>query len=50
VPKPFGRVAVVIGAPLEVQGTDDETVERARQELERALRDLEARACRVLEA
>jgi lysophospholipid acyltransferase (LPLAT)-like uncharacterized protein len=50
VPKPFGRAAVVIGAPLDVQGTDEETVERARQELERALQDLEARARRVLEA
>jgi len=50
VPKPFGRAAVMIGAPLEVPGTDEETLERARQELERALRDLEARACRVLEA
>jgi len=50
VPKPFSRVAVVIGQPIEVAGTEDEPVERARQEIERALRDLEARACRVLEA
>jgi lysophospholipid acyltransferase (LPLAT)-like uncharacterized protein len=48
VPKPFSRVAVVIGAPMHVAGTADEVVERARTELGRALESLETRARRVL--
>src|SRR5688572_22102072 len=31
VPKPFSRIALVIGTPLEVNGTDEETVESRRK-------------------
>jgi lysophospholipid acyltransferase (LPLAT)-like uncharacterized protein len=48
VPKPFSRVAVVIGEPMYVAGTDDAVVESARTELGRALESLESRARRVL--
>jgi lysophospholipid acyltransferase (LPLAT)-like uncharacterized protein len=48
IPKPFARAVVVFGAPLEVCGTEEQIVENGRQELERALEDLEARARRVL--
>ena len=44
VPKPFSRVAVAIGAPLEVNGTDETLVERKRLELEQTLAGLEARS------
>ncbi|HET7218494.1 MAG TPA: lysophospholipid acyltransferase family protein [Vicinamibacterales bacterium] len=46
IPKPFARVHVVIGEPIAVHGTSDEEVEVARQQIERALADLEARARR----
>lgn len=42
IPRPFARVRVVYGAPLEVRRTDDQ--ERARHRLERALADAEAEA------
>jgi lysophospholipid acyltransferase (LPLAT)-like uncharacterized protein len=48
IPKPASRVAVVIGEPLSVTATDDETVESARRTIERALEELETRARRVL--
>ena len=48
VPKPFSEVAVVIGEPMFVTGTDEAVVEGARTELERALESLETRARRVL--
>lgn len=48
VPKPFSRVAVVIGEPMYVAGTDEAVVEGARTELGRALKGLESRARRVL--
>jgi lysophospholipid acyltransferase (LPLAT)-like uncharacterized protein len=48
IPKPFSEASVVIGEPIIVAGTDDDTVERARTELERALETLEARARSVL--
>jgi lysophospholipid acyltransferase (LPLAT)-like uncharacterized protein len=48
VPKPFSRLAVVIGEPMYVAGTDDAVVESARTELGRALESLESRARRVL--
>ena len=47
IPKPFARLRVAIGAPIAVDGTGDEDVEVARQRIERALEDLEARARRV---
>jgi len=48
VPKPFSTVAVAIGEPMFVTGTDDGVIEEARTELGRALEALEARARRVL--
>jgi lysophospholipid acyltransferase (LPLAT)-like uncharacterized protein len=48
VPKPFSTVAVAIGEPMFVAGTDDGVVENARTELGRALESLESRARRVL--
>jgi lysophospholipid acyltransferase (LPLAT)-like uncharacterized protein len=47
IPKPFTTVALVIGEPLAVPDTTEATVEAKRQELERVLGGLEARA-RVL--
>ncbi len=44
VPKPFARVALVVGAPIEVSGTDEPVVEAKRVELEHALGALEQRA------
>jgi lysophospholipid acyltransferase (LPLAT)-like uncharacterized protein len=44
VPQPFGTVAVVIGAPMQVPGTDAEVVEQHRRDLEIILNDLRARA------
>jgi lysophospholipid acyltransferase (LPLAT)-like uncharacterized protein len=46
VPKPFARVAIAIGAPIEVSGTDESLVEQKRVELERALAVLEESATR----
>jgi len=48
IPKPYRTVAVAIGAPMEVSGTAEESVERARTEVERALVVLETRARGVL--
>jgi lysophospholipid acyltransferase (LPLAT)-like uncharacterized protein len=49
VPKPWSRVAMVIGEPLDVPaGADDETQEAKRVELERRLRELERRAVDLL--
>jgi lysophospholipid acyltransferase (LPLAT)-like uncharacterized protein len=50
IPKPASRVAVVIGEPMTVPATDEETVEAARKQIERALETLETRARRVLGA
>jgi lysophospholipid acyltransferase (LPLAT)-like uncharacterized protein len=44
VPKPFSRVALAIGAPLQVRGTAKDTIDAARIDLERALGVLEAAA------
>jgi lysophospholipid acyltransferase (LPLAT)-like uncharacterized protein len=44
VPKPFSTVAIAIGAPIAVPGTDDATVEAKRRELEASLAALEQRA------
>jgi lysophospholipid acyltransferase (LPLAT)-like uncharacterized protein len=44
VPKPFSRVAVVIGGPLAVQDTRSATIAAAGRDLERTLEDLEGRA------
>jgi lysophospholipid acyltransferase (LPLAT)-like uncharacterized protein len=48
IPKPFSRVAIAIGAPIEVPGIDAATLERKRVELEQALRDLEQRTSALL--
>jgi lysophospholipid acyltransferase (LPLAT)-like uncharacterized protein len=50
IPKPFSPMAVMIGAPITVEGTSEAEVERGRTKLERALEDLETRARRVLGA
>jgi len=50
VPKPFARVAVAIGAPMEVSGTDERLVEEKRLELERTLTSLEEKAKAVRSA
>src|SRR6188474_1796813 len=44
VPKPGSDVSVAIGAPIDVPGTDDSTVEHWRAELERVLGQLERQA------
>ena len=46
VPKPFSRVALAVGAPIEVRGTDAALVEQKRLELERVLAMLEQQAVR----
>ena len=43
IPKPFATMRVAIGAPFAVEGTTEDAVERGRQQLERALQELEAR-------
>jgi lysophospholipid acyltransferase (LPLAT)-like uncharacterized protein len=48
IPKPFTTVALAIGAPLDVPDTAEATVEAKRQELERVLGGLEARARAML--
>jgi len=48
IPKPYSTVAVIIGEPIDVTGTEPNTTEEARTKIERALRQLEARARRVL--
>jgi lysophospholipid acyltransferase (LPLAT)-like uncharacterized protein len=49
IPKPFATVAIAIGEPLYVATDTDETgIEAGRQELERRLRVVEQRACRML--
>lgn len=48
VPKPFSTVAIAIGAPLAVNGTDETTIESARRELESILGGLEQRARAML--
>jgi len=44
VPKPFANVGMAIGEPMFVPDTKDDTLERCRVELERALAALELRA------
>ena len=49
IPKPFSTVALVVGEPLEVpRDATDEQMESMRQELERRLRVVEARAIEML--
>ena len=44
IPKPFSTVAVVVGEPMFVSGTDDGVIESACRELGRALESLESPA------
>jgi lysophospholipid acyltransferase (LPLAT)-like uncharacterized protein len=48
IPKPFSSVALVIGPPIPVPDTADETIEAKRLELEAALASLEARALALI--
>ena len=48
IPRPFSTVAVVIGEPFEVRGTDESVVEAARVELEQRLSALERRSLGLL--
>ena len=48
VPKPFSTVAIVLGAPVKVAGSDEAALERCRGELERTLERLEVRASNLL--
>jgi lysophospholipid acyltransferase (LPLAT)-like uncharacterized protein len=48
IPKPFARAAIAIGAPFEVNGTSDETIQTRRRDLEAELAALEARAHALL--
>lgn len=49
VPKPWSRVAIVIGAPIEVPGdADGPTIEQKRTELEQSLAGLQERALAVV--
>jgi lysophospholipid acyltransferase (LPLAT)-like uncharacterized protein len=50
IPKPFSTVALTVGEPMDVpNGASDEGLEQIRQELERRLVVLEARAAQMLE-
>ena len=49
IPKPASDVAIAIGEPLDISGTDDETVEAGRLTVERVLADLERQARRMLD-
>jgi len=49
IPRPWSRVAIVLGAPLEVHGdADPDAIEAARAELERRLAALEGEALALL--
>jgi lysophospholipid acyltransferase (LPLAT)-like uncharacterized protein len=49
IPKPFSRVALVVGEPFHVAGdADDHAIETARLELETRLQALETRAANLL--
>ncbi len=44
VPKPFARIGLAIGEPIDVASTDDTEIERGRLEIERVLAALEHKA------
>lgn len=48
IPKPFSTVALVIGPPIAVEGTDDPTLQRKLAEVGHALQSLEHRAIELL--
>jgi lysophospholipid acyltransferase (LPLAT)-like uncharacterized protein len=49
IPKPGSDVAIAIGEPIEVAGTDAASIEAGRVEVERALQRLEAQTREMLE-
>jgi lysophospholipid acyltransferase (LPLAT)-like uncharacterized protein len=48
IPKPGSDVAIAIGEPIDVAGTDDATIEAERQRLEQVLAELEERTKMML--
>ena len=48
IPRPFSAVAIAIGDPVYVTGTDEAVIEAARVALETTLRRLEDRARAML--
>ena len=50
VPKPFARVGLAVGEPMRVPDTNDDTIERARVELEQRLAALATRARQLSKA
>ena len=48
IPRPGSDVAIAIGRPIDVGATDDESIEQARQMLERELGRLERRATEMI--
>ena len=49
VPKPGADLAIAIGEPIEVPATDEDTIERSRQQLEEVLAVLERQALAMVE-
>lgn len=49
VPKPGADLAIAIGEPIEVPATDEDTIERRRQQLEEVLAVLERQALAMVE-
>ena len=48
IPKPFARIALAIGTPIEVADTSERTVESATKHLQHALHALELTAQRIV--
>lgn len=48
IPKPFARIAVTIGPPIDVPDTDQATIGRGVQHLQQTLHDLEVRARQII--
>jgi lysophospholipid acyltransferase (LPLAT)-like uncharacterized protein len=48
VPKPFARIGIAIGEPIEVQGTAEATLEAGRVALQQRLAALETRALELI--
>jgi lysophospholipid acyltransferase (LPLAT)-like uncharacterized protein len=50
IPRPFSHVAIAVGQPFLVSGTNDDVVERRRAELETALHGLERQVRQIAQA
>lgn len=50
IPKPFSTVALVIGPPIKVEGTDDAKVQLALAQVREALQSLEQRAIELVDS